>query len=522
MSSQPRRSSKKRARKKSPAWGIWIGLFAGACLVAVAIWGISKFVLNRTRGPEGVVSGTNPEQGSTDGSGKFDYVAQLDREQAVGATPENNLAVVVAQIGGSELPTPELHAEFEKRLGVSVPQQTRTALHPAAADPIRRDMTTFQFAPWATQDYPAVAKYLEQIQGELDQLVTASARCTHFYWPRMADRTEEGMRFSPTGSMSATHVGIMTAAIRALAVRSLMKYEQGQLAEALQDASASLRLGNLLSHGRLSMEQIGANHRTHALRAMLPIINSDRVTLEQLVEMEAVLENSPVSPLSETDVVNAERIMMLDIVAAVAKQGMDVLTPDSAGPKLSIPLSALTSDKVDYDEARRLVNHWVDRVQAEVAIKRPANLRNAAILAIDFEIKANMKTSKSQARDRTEAGSRLGEVVFATQSYFSPLMQSRETYETYRELMILAIQLRKSALAGKGPPATLAEFLAEARPRDRFTGEEIIYRAGRVGNQFYIYSRGSNGTDDGALMPFADWVSMDDLGLIIYWKGFRL
>ena len=522
MSSQPyRRSSKKKSRKnKAPSLGVWLGLFAGACLVAATIWGVSRFISGRPAGSDVAGSDTGPASNSDlTGSSSFDYVAQLDQQQAAGATPENNLAVVIARVGGSGQATPEAHAQFEKRLGVSVPRESQSRLTMDQFHQSVRNMSTFQYTPWRVDHYPEAEQYLESIRSELDQFVTDSEQCSHFYWPRIADRTTEGMKYAPASSINASHVGTLRVVAQALAVRSLMNYQRGERLNAQRDALASLRLGNFMSLGRLSVEQVGASCRTHALRALLPIVNSDQVTREQLIEIENLVSQIPANAPSDVDIVNSERIMMLDVATAIQTQGMGVLTPESEGPTPNIPISLLAADKVDYDVARKVVNRWVDRVQAEVAIVRSANARNTALLALDAELKAVINASPSQAKNRTEAGERLGNTVFVTQSYFSLFLNTRATYETYRELLLLVIKFRKSALDGNALPQTLSEFLGEAPPRDRFTGDELVYRLGEVRGQVIIYSRGSNGTDDGGKMPFGNWISHDDLGMITYWYG---
>lgn len=510
--SRPSKAKKKLSKRKAPNWGLWLLLFAGACVGSALIYRIYHFISNRPTVP--VAANEVPNDFDAP-----DNISQLNELQSQGATPENNLAIAIATIAGSGQSTPEAHAEFEERLGVKVPRQRTTGLILAQRRIYENELGEFRFAPWSASKHPRVVQYLDSVQSDLDQLAAQSERCTSLYWPRVRDRSEEGMKYSPVASTPASHVEVLSTSMQTLTVRSLMHYKAGNREQALRDALASFRLGTLLSLGRLSLEQVSSFSRTQALRALLPFINSNEVSLEQLNKIEAMVSQVPANAPTVIDLINSERIAMLDVAAAVQTQGLGVLTPESNTPLPNVPLSSLSASNIDYRVTLQGVNRWMDRVQSEVASGRPANVTESSLRAIDAEAKTILNSAKSRAKNPAEAGEQLANTVFVTQSYFSPILKSQATFETHRELFLLAIQLRKSALAGNAPPASLAEFLGEKRPKDRFTGEELVFRPGPIRGELLFYSRGSNGTDDGGQRRFANWINQDDLGIIFFWYG---
>lgn len=444
-----------------------------------------------------------------------DYVAAVNRHFGRGVTPENNAAVlllealgpqsldvfpprVYAQLGTqpprSDLPTFISWESFAHKQGV---QDVTSLAWSERCEP-------FLQRPWDPQQQPLLARWLERNRRTLDLAVQACRRPRYFV-PVIR---------SPEDTLLEARMGHMLTfreVSRGLCARAMLRLHQKQYAAAWEDLLTTWRLGRLLTQGWSVVGYfMGSAIQWMAYRAtgtFLAVAPLDEKTLRryrrQLEQLPPVADPVDCMALSE-------RLALLEVFLHGARgRRVEIL-----GEELLEPLSALSSQHLDWNEALRVVNAGFDHLQQALQHRDLEELNRV------------LRSFRQQRREYTDstwawlaaqvnrrARSRyLAAVLLDLMSGpQEPLLRVHFRLRQQHQLALVAFSLSAYRRRQGSYPQRLEQLVPQALPRvpqDVF-GRRLVYRPGTAG--CLLYSLGVNGRDDQGRFDLEEGV--DDFSL---------
>ena len=473
-----------------------------------------------------------------DADGYVDYVAAANERASRGVTAENNFEVVVRRIAGPGAIFAEYREEYFRRLGIPVPPEEgdyfveygdfleARKLPAARLHQLREAGDRLSESPWKASDHPLAADWLMSINKHLDAIVEGSKR-SGYYTPYVSGLLNDD---EPALSLMAT---LLPSAHeqrplgRALAMRAMLRVDQGQLDDAWSDLQALHRMARHVASGMTMIELfVGVSLETLAFEVETQMLNSSKLENAQARDFLADLKRLPALPPLAEKVDTFERHAILQPVQAVARQGIGSLLEmlklfndlsDASDPSRSpdgllyVAMHQEEEDEgaggaapartPDWNETMKVINGWFDRLTAAARIEDPVKRRRElqSVEADVRELKARIGDLKTALPRRLQKGSTLGELMIVlTMPAVVQGQIAADTADARLHLLRLAFAVEVYQREHGRFPAQLAELAPkhlDEVPRDPFSGEQFHYEPGAEG--FVLYSAGRNGQNDG-------------------------
>lgn len=250
-------------------------------------------------------------------------IREFNQSLSEGLEPEDNAAVLLAQVFGAEVFAPSLREASLAMLGIealsehaprfhyiapflSATRQLKgNALDEAAAD-LEYALVTAVGTVWTRDDFPVLAEYLEFNHAALELIVTASHR-PRYYAPLLS--MEDPPRLMATSFAIEYRLPFVA---RCLAARALLRFGAGDDAGAISDLMAAHTLAALLAAGS-PLDVSGAKAQVMdslAATAELTMIRSGQLHAEQAAALLSALQQLPPIPTSELAADRGERAIL--------------------------------------------------------------------------------------------------------------------------------------------------------------------------------------------------------------------
>ncbi|MBT3199021.1 MAG: hypothetical protein HN350_03805 [Phycisphaerales bacterium] len=253
--------------------------------------------------------------------GTVDYIAYMNAEHSKGVTKENNAAIPLIEIlGPSCLPEDGLGEKICKILKIEFPVENDkqfSNLESFASeenDTLDDSLAEAMKAPWATEQHPEIAQWIEANQHALTATANAVQR-TEYYIPAV---TPDDAEF-PVVNMSIPAVQAYVSMSNALCARAMLKLNSNDTSGAWADAMTAKRLARHIARGYSLVEGLVALRcEDIACNLTDAIAGSGKLTETQA---KACLDDlQQLGPLRDiADMIDhSERFMVLDSILKTA------------------------------------------------------------------------------------------------------------------------------------------------------------------------------------------------------------
>lgn len=483
------------------------------------------------------------------------YLEALRRKCKEGVTPERNVVVSLWQaIGpnGELRGADEFRAKYFKEMGIeplpakgdyyiNMHEIARRHLGAVEGDPAVGKLASELWeqhskaivGPWTTKEFPLLAKWVESNKRTMDTAVKAIMTRDQYYAPLLTNA--DGGKFDnmlvavllPTAQQTREFS-------RFLVARAMYRLGDSDAEGAMNDLLACHRLGRHYSKAPTLIEALVC----YAIEGMATagdfyLANHAKLTAKQVKWYHEQLAKMPPPPSVAHCIDVCERYMYLDCTVTMARTGpgalelIGALAGDGGEFKeADNPLTRLLARAaIDWDEPMKMGNRFYDRIVA--AAKLPTYKERAeAAEAVQMDFEKLAKSGKDFSglaasliglkSTRKELGKKIGAILCAL-LLPATSVASRAEDRTYVgiELSKLSFALSAYRTEQGGYPNKLSELAAkyiDKIPRDRYSGEPLIYR--RKSGGYLLYSVGPNLKDDGGFGPFnSGRDSQDDLAV---------
>jgi hypothetical protein len=314
--------------------------------------------------------------------------------------PDDNAAVILVQIFGDAVFEPALHDASLAMMGISSLAGSGPQFHyfepyarrfaPEGEDPrefalqLNADMHSSLERVWTQDEFPALARYLEENAGALDAVVNASKK-PRYYAPLLsADR--------PPRLLSASFLveHRLPFIARCLTSRGMGRFGTGDFEGAVQDLQACHRLAALLASGSPldvsnAKAQIVDSIPFFAEKALL---ESGRLTGEQAGLLLHVLQQLPEIPTAEYAADRGER--------AIIHQEIEFLKADETSFE-----DYLEQELENKDAASG--SSGPIRIDWDLAITRADEIQNQVVQALSMADRDSQSRRFQQLDEEQEA-----------------------------------------------------------------------------------------------------------------------
>jgi len=481
-----------------------------------------------------VSKGTTYVLGPRNPDGTIDYVAAANALLSKGVTRENNAAIPLLRVLGPNALDEKMRDRTLKALGLDAlpadgdyflskdeyvekaypddDQQQLDALERMGASTDKAGR-----GPISPQDHREVAEWVRWNAGALQRVTAAAKLPRHFVpWVSACDPPEMLDGLVPLRHGSLHEVWL------ALQARAMLRAHSGELDRALGDLQTVRRLARLSAQRGLLLDVlIGAATNRSALESMQGLATSDRLDAEQACRLIAAVDTLP--PLADPypACMAVEHLFALDCVMRFARHGLDGATrfySVSFGKKED-PLPPVD---LDIDLMLRLTNEdwqavvaagtkrsYAEREKARAALDKISDPDVAAILeqhagSFDYRKRLRALIARVGAGNRERLTRAVYELPpIGGKSSHKAFGEMFESAAFRRELVKLAAALRRyRCRTGQFPNRLAALVPADipSIPKDRFSGEPLIYR--RTAKGYLLYSVGPNKADDGGIEKY--------------------
>jgi hypothetical protein len=537
-----------RARKRSRGWLLIAGLVLAAVLIGIVPWILFTVRVARGLGFLGETGGITISDETTRISkpigddGYIDYLEALDQASCEGVTPENNAAVLLWQaVGPAELvstcgearcdayfrelgvPRPPADGDYfvtlddyaeEKQAAEPPDQQGADGQQPGEeewGEPswysiLRGQSDEARQRPWSKEEFPELAAWLERNEKPLRLVVAASER-ERFYAPRVPPT-------QPPPLINSLIPGyhLWRGACAALAVRAMLRLEEGNTEEAWQDLLACHRLARLLGQAPTLVEGLVAVAADGiACSGDAAVAQHGNLTDEQARRFQADLRELDPLPNMVDKIDCAERFTLLDAVTSMARDGFAALDGLSDSGDWQSQVEEQVSQRTghlmfDWDELLRMVNthcdQWVeagriaDRVQrAEAVNELDAAMEEECRRSLQPGSLAKSFLTKGPRKTATE---NVGKILLALMMpALSASLQAEDRGVMTLQLTEVALALAAYRADHGSYPETLEQLVPEYLeqvPLDFFAKDSLRYQSS--GEDYLLYSVGWNCEDD--------------------------
>jgi hypothetical protein len=490
-----------------------LGSVAAACALQSSSAGDDKKTEKKRKPRFTIGKDTTVVSGPVDAHGHIDYMTALNHRLRKDLTPDQNANVLLWKAFGPHPEGAKMPPEFFKWMGIPAPPEKGEYFQhikpgpDEAADQLLEEQDEARQRPWKSAQLPRVAAWLKTNEVPL-RLVLEATKRTGYYSP-MASGDPNG---GPGRMIACLLPGIQKSRefTQALTARAMLAIGEERYDDAWQDLLACHRLGRLISRGSTLIELlVGIAIDTIASHADLAYLDNPKLNAKQikacLAELQALPPMAPVADKIDL----GERYMMLDIVMAIDRNGVEYLQSISDSIRFAPPeeLAKPFLHDIDWDPAMRGANRWYDRLAAAMRAKDRAT-RNKPLDEIDGELqqlKADLadgdliKAALAPGKTAQDRGKLAGDILAvlllpAVRKVQTAADRSEQTQQNLHLAFSLAAYQRDK---GEYPAKldTLAPAYLAKIPSDIFSGKALIYRPDKKG--YLLYSVGMNGLDDG-------------------------
>jgi hypothetical protein len=457
-----------------------------------------------------------------DKDGYLDYETALNNRLAKGITPEKNANVLLWKALGQK---PEggrgMPPEFFKALGIDEPAEkgdyiigsytfikNHLMLDDVARDEFFEQQSRTVQHPWKAKDFPNIAAWLKANEKPLAVAIEASKRPDYFN-PLVSFRKDG----QSGGLIGALLPGVQKCRDIAtlLAIRAMLRVEEGQLDDAWADLMACHRLGRLLVRGATLIESlVGIAIDQIATNAELAYLERAKLSSQQVLQRLKDLQALPPMTSAADKIDLGERCMYLDSLQRIRSgqfSASDLEAQFGQPAKKPTPEELQALDRIDWEPALRNGNKYYDRLVAALRLKDRAE-REKQLDLIEAEL-VNLKKETTGlgglgklllSKDTPEktVGKAIGDVLIGLFIPATHKVQGAfDRAEQVQRNRDVAFALAAFRLDKERYPEKLDElapkYLTEV-PGDLFSGKGLIYRPTDKG--YLIYSVGVNGKDE--------------------------
>jgi hypothetical protein len=452
-----------------------------------------------------------------------DYVAALNQRFSAGVTPENNAAVLFWKAMGPGMLGKKDQEAYFKMLGIPpLPESgdyfvgsgnfvdrhkseiKGTTDEPNAQEKeLWRQFEVILKRPWSKQEFPLWAEWVAANEKPLALLVEVSKR------PRRYDPMLGEMVITVLLPAAQQHREVA----RALIARAMLRIHDGKSDEAWEDLMACHRLARLVGQGATLIEVLVAvTLDGMACAGDHALLEHGKLSSAQIAKMQEYLAKLPPIPKMVDKLDVAERIMFLDCVTTMAREGPSTLTQITGSEvrekKSTVEslMDSIGTAMIDWDIILRMGNSWHDRICD--ACRKPTRIeQKKAWDSIDKDLRRLAKSSKGLTSfglsmlgsPRKTVSERAGQILVALLlPAFSAAMNAEDRATMQFELTKLAFALAAYRAEHGSYPKRLADlvpkYVAEV-PKDIFNDALLHYD--QKGDGYLLYSVGVNGKDDG-------------------------
>ena len=445
--------------------------------------------------------------------GTPDYEVYLNDVWSEGVTVENNAAVILIEVFGSEIIDADVREAYFKRLGIPDPggtgsyQEYREFLVSKGvlkrdderrwwriAEPIRHTDSE----AWTAEDHPRLAAWLKSQQPAIAQIVAAS-KCSRFYSPLLAPPNQSFV-FSKLVLGSD-----LRRVVRMVMRQAMFELGRGDLDRACELTLVCHRLSRLQSQGTLPIGlRVSYAVDDVAYEGEQAIVVSGKLSRAQAIAYRKQLSALPPFRILAEVIDREERLTSLDFAIAYESGRIpkDVIRL-RLGSIVDAP-SALVQRGLDLNSILRRLNRQCDELVAAIALPDRADRMRALRVVYRRYYWPERPVSVQEmvsfaAGTRSYFSERVGHILLSNGLGF--LTGSVDDEEEARTRLLLtdvgyALAAYK-AERGDFPDTldALVPDLLPAVPLDPINGDPLKYSLKEGG--FLLYSVGTNGVDDG-------------------------
>lgn len=349
-----------------------------------------------------------------------DYIEALNATLGAGATVENNMGAEVFRLVGCYEVHKAIRKPYFARMGMAVPPQygsylsfyhmlspygpqqerTPTGDEINAWTKAQEEYDIALDGVWDEQMCPSVAKWLEQMEGPLDEVIAMSNR-THFFMPYITVPDHESdipelIAILLPGAQKVRELA------RGLAVRAHYLIGTGDIDGAIAHSIALHRIGRISMRGGTLVEGlVGIAVDNIGCGVDQAILLHGEPTTSQLESLAAGLGKLPKGASLGLKIHQCERFMFLDTTITIAKKGpgaltvLDDLTGSAAtgNDALENIVYGLAGPLIKWDDVLKRANSWYDRIYGVTQIEEPA-ARRVAFAAADADLEKTIAKAK--------------------------------------------------------------------------------------------------------------------------------
>lgn len=455
-----------------------------------------------------------------------DYIRYFDEKLRQGVTPDNNATILLLRsIGLDDLPE-EQHAEFFKRLGIDplpangdylvdwTPYSKRFSAKDWPAVPADRQTTPQEYfealdevarsQPWKRDEFPAMARWLDAHERQIDLLVAASKR-PKMYAPIVTKDNDQSLI---AALLPLAHHSRLAA--RVLVTRAMYRAGNGEMDEAIDDLMACHRLARLAGEEPTLLSGLVAIAMNHlALGAEQALIAREAFSPKQRFRLRKELDQIPPLPSMADRLDQGERLAYLDIVCGMPRGITKIIDRRAAADPFSgiahVIAEQTLGGVIDWNIPLKTGNEWYDRIVKIGRIDdRKQQQQKFDVLEKDIRALHPAANSPKLAisailAPRATASQQIANVLI---SMLFPATDAAFTVErrnqTNRSLVVLGLSLADYRDEHQRFPDRLDQLVPkhmERVPIDVMWGEPFNYKKTEAG--YVLYAIGQDGQDDG-------------------------
>ena len=471
-----------------------------------------------------------------DPEGFVDYVAALNELRSKGVTPKNNYEMVVRKLitaKGSES-VDNWKEKYFAALDTPVPKATPFALvdfvdylepnkentNGRTEFEILRKRETLLEKPWQPDERPIAARWVQEMNELLDELVEGSKR-PEFWAPYVSVDMDLSKPMPRVGLKSLAPVIEQREIARAIGIRAMGRIGTGELEDAWNDLLALQRISCHVASGYTEFEGSLVSYvleKAWGLEIASALLSSPKLTDELAAECFKDLKARPPLPSFAEHALLGERFMRLDEFATLARRCEQEVEESllhfvfslrhmPATPEEGLEELHQAVHETDWNECLRQMNAWFDRLdEAATAPRFPDQKKLFEKLSYDFRTERyEIRKLRSyfelfSKAESTEATSKRLSAAILPESYIKSIemkiaieLEARASFDMLKIAFALECYRRK-----EGKQAAMLSDLVpnyfENIPIDGYSGEPIRYltRDGKT----LLYCVGRNVRDD--------------------------
>lgn len=439
------------------------------------------------------------------------YASRINSVYGSGVSPDANAAVLLIEAMGPRPEGTPLPAEYYRLLGTNCPPEKGTyfvpfgaGLTPSAQAAAQRDFSRAMSRPWKSEEFPEVAKWLEQNRAPM-QLVKKAVQRSDYYVPLVPPTDEQGQSIGLIQTL-LPHVQELRSLGRCLLCQAYLHMESKEYLKAWDDLIACHRLGRLTSRGPTLIDYlVGGALSSMAFSAEEQLLATAAFDSEQLKRIRRDLESLPAWGDVSRAMNLTERLMFMDTVDVVASgriEELDVIGVDMSPSPLGWRIASVFVDwnlvkqrgTLAYDQLHQTMqeHQGVGRLAALDALSgNTPRLHRASVRGL-------LKELLRQGSVRKVASAAMGDaLVDMMLPAVANVDRARLRFQQRDDVLMVGVKVYEFHAANGHFPAALSSMVPEYLPRvpvDSFVGKPLRYDVTADG--FRLYSLGENRTDD--------------------------